>query len=121
MSRLLAHFTGHFDAFTGPWRMSVPVSLTLNAIGLAYLLFGVITFNFPYSAPVTKESMNYTSAAIGVIGLISAVTWWTTGKKYFTGPMDANVILKAEGPEAIDGKSADVIASQGLEKTVKAG
>lgn len=30
--------------------------------------------------------MNYTSAAIGVIGMISLVTWLTTGRKHFTGP-----------------------------------
>ena len=30
--------------------------------------------------------MNYTSAAIGVIGLVSAVTWITSGHRNFTGP-----------------------------------
>lgn len=30
--------------------------------------------------------MNYTSAALGVIGVISLITWITTGRKKFTGP-----------------------------------
>ncbi len=30
--------------------------------------------------------MNYTSAAIGVIGAVSVVTWITTGRRNFTGP-----------------------------------
>lgn len=30
--------------------------------------------------------MNYTSAAIGVIGVMAAVTWLTTGRKRFAGP-----------------------------------
>lgn len=30
--------------------------------------------------------MNYTSAAVGVIGLISLVTWVVGGKRSFTGP-----------------------------------
>ena len=30
--------------------------------------------------------MNYTSAALGVIGVISLLTWVTTGHKAFTGP-----------------------------------
>ena len=30
--------------------------------------------------------MNYTSAAIGVVALISIVTWITTGRKQFSGP-----------------------------------
>ena len=36
--------------------------------------------------PVTKENMNYTSAALGVIGVVSLVTWITTGREKFTGP-----------------------------------
>lgn len=31
--------------------------------------------------------MNYTSAALGVIALISLLTWITTGRKAFTGPI----------------------------------
>lgn len=46
--------------------------------------------------------MNYTSAAIGVIGLISVVTWLTTGRKNFTGPQigveNINVVV---GPEKL--------------------
>lgn len=36
--------------------------------------------------------MNYTSAAIGVVALISLVTWFTTGQKHFTGPGGMNVL-----------------------------
>jgi choline transport protein len=39
--------------------------------------------------PVTRDNMNYTSAALGVIGLISLVTWLTTGREKFTGPLVA--------------------------------
>ena len=34
--------------------------------------------------------MNYTSAALGVIGVISLLTWITTGRKNFTGPAIVN-------------------------------
>ena len=37
-------------------------------------------------SPVTHENMNYTSAALGVIGVVSLLTWITTGRKRFTGP-----------------------------------
>ena len=30
--------------------------------------------------------MNYTSAAIGVIGTVSIVTWIASGRRNFTGP-----------------------------------
>lgn len=40
--------------------------------------------------------MNYTSAAIGVIGLLSLVTWFTTGHKHFHGPAEARIDHKHE-------------------------
>ncbi|KAJ5916120.1 hypothetical protein N7504_000135 [Penicillium tannophilum] len=85
-SRLLGYFSGHVIKLDGPYSFSVPVSIALNAIGLVFLLFASITFNFPSTYPVNQESMNYTSAAIGVIALLSLITWITTGKKNFTGP-----------------------------------
>jgi choline transport protein len=67
------------------------VSIALNIIGLIFLLFAAITFNFPSENPVTHQSMNYTSAAIGVIALISGITWITTGRKQFSGPGAVNI------------------------------
>lgn len=93
-SRLLGIISGHAVKLTGPYAFSLPVSITLNVLGLLFLLFASITFNFPSEAPVTHESMNYTSAAIGVIGLISLVTWIHTGRKNYTGPA---AILSVEG------------------------
>lgn len=85
LSRLLAYFTSHVKKIPGPYTLGA-YSIPLNAIGLLFLTFGCITFNFPILNPVNKDNMNYTSAAIGVIGLISLVTWLTTGRKNFTGP-----------------------------------
>jgi choline transport protein len=86
LSRLAGYYTGHVVKLDGPYSFSVPVSIAFNTIGLLFLLFAAITFNFPSEYPVTHESMNYTSAAIGVIALISIVTWVTTGRKHFSGP-----------------------------------
>ena len=45
--------------------------------------------------------MNYTSAALGVIGLISLITWITTGRKTFTGPtLDDNSSLRDSTDES---------------------
>lgn len=85
-ARLIGYYTGHVTHLTGPYSFSTPVSIGLNIVGLLFLLFAAITFNFPSTAPVNHESMNYTSAAIGVIALISLITWVTTGRKQFTGP-----------------------------------
>lgn len=86
ISRLVGYFSGHVTKLEGPYAFSTPVSIALNVVGFIFLLFAAITFNFPSTSPVDKDSMNYTSAAIGVIGLISLVTWLTTGQKNFTGP-----------------------------------
>ena len=52
-----------------------------------------MTFNFPSDAPVTSESMNYTSAAIGLLTLLSLVTWFTTATKRFVGPSDVRHLV----------------------------
>jgi choline transport protein len=70
----------------------------LNLIGLLFLTFAAITFNFPSVAPVNSQNMNYCSAAIGVIGLVSVVTWFVDGRKNFTGP-DAGGVLNATEAE----------------------
>jgi choline transport protein len=66
----------------------------VNFVGLAYLLFACITFNFPSVYPVTSENMNYTSAAIGVIMFIALATWV---RKYFSGPEVEGVRDLVEG------------------------
>ncbi|KAH7348665.1 amino acid transporter-like protein [Rhexocercosporidium sp. MPI-PUGE-AT-0058] len=100
--RLISHFNGTHRQLTGPWAMSPAVSLTLNAIGLTYLLFACITFNFPSVYPVTSENMNYTSAAVGVIMFIATLTWFTTAKKQFSGPE-----IHIEGVADVGGNAVD--------------
>ena len=83
--RILARITGHAKILPGPYTLG-RYGIVLNVVGVVFLVFASITFNFPTVNPVNEEDMNYTSAAIGVIGLISIVTWITTGRKHFTGP-----------------------------------
>lgn len=73
-------------------RLSVP----LNVLGLVYLVFIAITCNFPTKSPVTPENMNYTSAAVGIIMAIAALTWMTTGRKQFRGPENGGVMIGEE-------------------------
>ncbi|CAI7615691.1 unnamed protein product [Penicillium glandicola] len=88
-ARLLGYLFRHQTfSFDGPHSLPLPLSLGFSMIGLLFLLFASITFNFPSDAPVTSESMNYTSAAIGLLTLLSLVTWFTTATNHFTGPSD---------------------------------
>ncbi|KAG9237019.1 amino acid/polyamine transporter I [Amylocarpus encephaloides] len=96
LARIITYFSGGHKQPTGPWAMKPMNSLIVNAIGLIYLLFACITFNFPSVYPVTSENMNYTSAAIGVIMFVAALTWITTAGKAFSGP-DVHEVVAVAG------------------------
>ncbi|KAH0846343.1 GABA permease [Fonsecaea pedrosoi] len=64
----------------------------MNLAGLLFLVFAGIDFNFPQVGPVTASNMNYCSAAFGVIGLVSVVTWLFDGRKNFTGPQTPGIV-----------------------------
>ena len=84
-ARILARFTGHARMLTGPYSLG-KYGIWMNVIGFLFLTFASITFNFPTVDPVEKDNMNYTSAAVGIIGLVSLLTWVFDGRKNFTGP-----------------------------------
>ena len=103
LARILSWFTGDAKVLSGPFNLG-RYGMMINAIGLVFLVFTSITFNFPTLAPVDSENMNYTSAAIGIIGLISIVTWVISGRKAFTGPQIAGVapVLEVREAEVLD-------------------
>ena len=103
LARILSWFTGNTKSLSGPYKLG-RYGLMMNAVGLAFLVFTSITFNFPTLAPVDSENMNYTSAAIGIIGLISLVTWLISGRKAFTGPQILGVapVLELRESEVLD-------------------
>lgn len=104
--RLISYFSGSHRQLTGPWAMKPMVSVAVNFIGLTYLLFACITFNFPSVYPVNSENMNYTSSAVGVIMFIAAVTWFMTARKHFSGPEVEGVIDLVEGRRRSDSEEA---------------
>lgn len=113
--RILARLSGHAKVLSGPYTLG-KYGIVLNIVGFVFLLFASITFNFPTVNPVDQNNMNYTSAAIGVIGLISAVTWITSGRKRFTGPetgiMNVNIAEDLEVSNADRGSGVGVRAEK---------
>ena len=95
LARVIAWFYGDARTLPGPYSLG-RWGIWMNITGLVFLVFTSITFNFPTLAPVTPGDMNYTSAAIGIIGLISIITWFTTGRKNFTGPQIAGEVVVLE-------------------------
>jgi choline transport protein len=85
VARLMSHFSGekalmHPKFNLGRW------SIPLNIISAVFLIFAAVTFNFPSAGPVNAENGNYCSAAVGLVILLSALTWFLDGHKHFTMP-----------------------------------
>lgn len=113
--RLWSLLTGHAHARVIPGAYTLGKwSPYVNAIGLAFLLFACVDFNFPQEGPVTADNMNYCSAAFGVIGLISVVTWVVDGRKNFTGPQMPGIV------DAIDAGGQELQIGTGLTGEKKA-
>jgi choline transport protein len=74
-------------------------SLPLNLIGFIYLSFTAMKFDLPTNSPVDMQNMNYTSAVIVAIMLISMLTWWTQARGHFSVPTMSTNMRSAEKPK----------------------
>ena len=68
----------------GPFWLG-PFGLLSNIVLLAWTLFTIVMYSFPYSKPVTAGTMNYVSAVYGVVVIIIAVDWLVRGKRSYRG------------------------------------
>lgn len=59
--------------------------LFANCVLLAWTLFTIIMYSFPYVYPVTAGSMNYVSVVYAVVIIIIAIDWVLRGRKSFRG------------------------------------
>ena len=83
--------------------------MLFNVVGLLYLVFAVITFNFPSVYPVSADNMNYTSAAVGVSIVIAALTWFTTGRQSYTGPQRGGILGVRTDREHVLGQVGETV------------
>lgn len=111
LARVISWFLGNFKVLPGPFSLG-RYGIWMNLIGLVFLVFTSVTFNFPTVSPVDSDNMNYTSAAIGVVALISIVTWITTGRSSFTGPQIGPVFEGHLGNDSDDGKVVHEIVQE---------
>ena len=91
LARILGHFSGKKTKLEGSYSLG-RYGIALNIIGFLFLAFMCVIANLPSTTPVDSENMNYTSAATGLIMLLSAVFWLTTGRKKFTGPESGHLL-----------------------------
>jgi choline transport protein len=88
----------------GPFFMGQTVGMTVNIVSLAWLVFAIVFFSFPYQKPVTGmccdfpwfsrlllktcanahtvTNMNYTCVVVGGFLFIELAWWLIAGKKY---------------------------------------
>ncbi|ODM19779.1 hypothetical protein SI65_04765 [Aspergillus cristatus] len=66
----------------GPFFLSYIVGMVVNIVTVAWLVFAIVFFSFPYYMPVTASNMNYTCACVGGFLVIEVVWWIVAGKEY---------------------------------------
>lgn len=62
--------------FMGKWGWFV------NGVTVAWLLFAIVFFSFPYDMPVTVQNMNYTCVVVGGLPIL-ILCWWFVGSKQY--------------------------------------
>ncbi|OJJ32015.1 hypothetical protein ASPWEDRAFT_53737 [Aspergillus wentii DTO 134E9] len=66
----------------GPFFMGPAIGMAVNLVTVAWLIFAIVFFSFPYYMPVTASNMNYTCVCVGGFLFIELVWWIVAGKKY---------------------------------------
>ncbi|OBT83148.1 hypothetical protein VE02_07242 [Pseudogymnoascus sp. 03VT05] len=66
----------------GTFHMSYAVGMTVNIITIAWLIFAIVFFSFPYVKPVSAQNMNYTCACVGGFLVLETAWWFVAGKEY---------------------------------------
>jgi choline transport protein len=83
----------------GPFWLG-PIGLVSNIVLLAWTLFTLIMYSFPYAMPVVPSNMNYVSAVYGVIVIIILADWFLRGKRSYRGQdlrhQEAEIVMRRE-------------------------
>ncbi|RAL03617.1 putative choline transporter Hnm1 [Aspergillus ibericus CBS 121593] len=73
----------------GPFSLGFVAGMTVNSITVAWLIFAIVFFSFPYAVPVTASNMNYTCVCVGGFLLLELIWWIVAGEKYSRGMQKA--------------------------------
>ncbi|KAH7116840.1 choline transport protein [Dendryphion nanum] len=83
--------------------------LVCNIVLLAWTLFTLIMYSFPYTMPVAPGNMNYVSVVYAVVAGIVAVDWMVRGRKSFRGVGER----KKSGKEVVQGIRVGSVVEDG--------
>ncbi|EFX05186.1 choline transporter [Grosmannia clavigera kw1407] len=73
--------TGRRNMYRGVFYMG-RWGFLVNGITVAWLIFAIVFFSFPYSMPATTENMNYTCVVVGGVPIL-ILAWWVFGSKQY--------------------------------------
>ncbi|KAK1756674.1 amino-acid permease BAT1 [Echria macrotheca] len=74
-----------FNAMKGPFNLGVfsrPVALA----ACTWIGFITVVFCLPTANPVTRETLNYTVVAVGILSIGAIGSWLLWARRWFTGP-----------------------------------
>ncbi|KAK1138924.1 hypothetical protein N8T08_001664 [Aspergillus melleus] len=66
----------------GPFFLGSIGGMTVNIVTIAWLVFAIVFFSFPFYMPVTASNMNYTCACVGGFLVIELAWWLVAGRNY---------------------------------------
>lgn len=72
----------------GPFAVGPVAGMIVSMVTVAWLVFAIVFFSFPYYVPVTgmlintASNMNSTRACVGGVSVIEGVWWVVAGEKY---------------------------------------
>lgn len=95
---------GRAKSLTGPFNLGI-VGLFSNVVLLAWTLFTIVMYSFPYSKPIKAGNFNYVSVVYAVVVWIVCVDWFWRARNDYRG-QDNN---KCDPDDAFQG---DVISGR---------
>ena len=101
LAAILPHLLSGRSGLTPGWFwMKGPTGFIVNTVACLFIIVFVVIFCFPFSLPVSAQTMNYASLMTGGLSLFVAAFWfWRMGE--YRGPMYVTVDAEVLAPDAV--------------------
>ena len=70
------------NMYKGTFHMGSWKGWLVNGVTVSWLVFAIVFFSFPYSMPVSTQSMNYTCVVVGALPILIGAWWLVAGGRY---------------------------------------
>lgn len=108
----------NFEAMKGPFNLGRVGSRVVAGLAVAWIGCIAVVFCLPTAEPVTRETLNYTVVAVGIIAVGAVGTWVLWARRWFTGPKEEVVEAMRLGldvtePGVLDGREKEMSDGKG--------